>query len=581
MAPPSTLQSHYRRRGLPASARRLVAAAAIISTVLAAIAAIAGRAAAAPAKSGTSSTATATTATGRWWSNKIKAAKAAAAAAAATATSTSLFVAKASSSSAAVNLAVGAKYAATTSTSVKTSTTNSRSSVPCVTSKSTSKASTSSTASKITATYGSTTTKSSSSSSTSTRVYGSSTKSSSVVYGTTSTTSSAVYGTSTKTSSSSLSSSAKATYGGSSTTATRTTVTDIGQCPTFAPRSPQPTSVHDLRVDEIQTIMGIGDSVMAGFGARVTSFLQLLSKNPLLEYRGANLATGGDDDSKSLGNSLLHYNPKLLGLSHGTRTFDFCYGPICPTVIEGDNVAVQGLNAAESGAWVSNWPTQYTYIQDHMAQVDSGYNSTFKFVPVVLGFNDLCLGCYNWTQDLLFDADKYESNVRDLLDALRGLVPRAVVLLLSPFDISQLVPIAYSETSCDIIRTVFWVECLCIDPISNDAVNSYARIAELAGKYSQRAVEIAQSYNAEKDPGFAVMVDPQFAALSMSGATPSILSAEDCFHPSKSAHDLLAINAWNNLFVPTSQKTAYDINQSTFVCPTADDRLYIDYGDDS
>ncbi|KAI9357700.1 hypothetical protein DFJ73DRAFT_774726 [Zopfochytrium polystomum] len=360
-------------------------------------------------------------------------------------------------------------------------------------------------------------------------------------------------------------------------TKTRTQVPSIDQCPSLTPRPAKPTSVHDIRPDEIETIMGIGDSILAGFASRVTDLTYLLSHNPLYEYRGVNLATGGDSDSTSLGNLMKHYSPTLKGLSHGERTIDFCYGPICPVVILGDDVPVQGLSAAESGAWVVNWPPQIDYFKKHLPTVDPNYPTSFKFLTVMLAYNDMCLGCFNWTQKLVFEADQYETNLRNLMKSIRANVPRVVVSLVPPFDVGQIQSVANQSPQCKITRDVLGFECVCMDDVTNAAIGSRARMKALAAEYGVRARKIAKEFNALKDPGFAVVFDVQMGYLDVENGPAWLLSAEDCFHPSKKAHDILGINMWNNLFDPIPKKGSYSIYVDKVTCPTEDDRIYIDY----
>ncbi|KAI8850114.1 hypothetical protein BC829DRAFT_173030 [Chytridium lagenaria] len=162
----------------------------------------------------------------------------------------------------------------------------------------------------------------------------------------------------------------------------------INDCPRLPPRSQPPTSVFDLRIDDIQTIMGIGTSAMAGFGARSTSFNipTVILSNPLYEDRGVNFATGGDETSGSLGALIRNFRPSLKGLSLGRRMFEFCFGPVfCLSrgPLFPDNVPVQGLNAAQSGAWISNWDNQIAYFKDHLATVEPNLHRPDNFKLLV------------------------------------------------------------------------------------------------------------------------------------------------------------------------------------------------------
>ncbi|KAJ3277740.1 hypothetical protein HDU76_010187 [Blyttiomyces sp. JEL0837] len=317
---------------------------------------------------------------------------------------------------------------------------------------------------------------------------------------------------------------------------------------------------------------------MASFGARIDKPKELLHTNILYEYRGANFATGGDNDSLSVGAQVRAFNPKLRGLSYGDRVFDFCYGPICAarTLIP-DNVPVQGLNAAESGAWVSNWQPQLSYFHDHLSEVDPLYKTSPKLMILELGYNDLCLGCFNWTQKLEFEADKFEGHLRDMLTALRSSIPNLLVLIMPTFHLSELHSVFIKDDYCKIARTVLAVECICLLETTDFLTGSWAKMDQLADQYAQRARKVSAEFNALKDPSFAILYDNGMNGLNITNGDISLLSKEDCFHPSKKAHDLFATNLWNNLFTPYAQKAPYTLYSTDVVCPTEDDRIIVDY----
>ncbi|KAJ3108379.1 hypothetical protein HDU97_001504 [Phlyctochytrium planicorne] len=354
-------------------------------------------------------------------------------------------------------------------------------------------------------------------------------------------------------------------------------VPDVSQCPPLRPRTSPPKDVRDLRIDDIKTVLGIGDSIMAGFGSRITDARMLFYTNPLLEYRGANFATGGDKDSKSVGNLVKQFSPNLKGLSYGNRLFDFCYGPICParTFLLKDNVPVQGLNAAESGAWVSNYGKQIGYFKDHLLTVDPVAKSDprdYKLLLLVLGYNDLCLGCNDWAANLVFEADKYEANLREALFAIRNTMTNVVVDVISPFNMSQIHPLTETSKHCSLFRKLLFVECLCLN-----GEKTRKKMDEMAGHYFERTRKVADELNALNDPGFAVSFDPGMRGLNLlEGKVGDLLSQEDCFHPSKLAHDLIGLSMWNNLFFPRKDRKDYDISATTYYCPTDDSRIRID-----
>ncbi|KAG1109753.1 hypothetical protein G6F42_015557 [Rhizopus arrhizus] len=68
-------------------------------------------------------------------------------------------------------------------------------------------------------------------------------------------------------------------------------VVDINDCPPLPPRE-RPTSVHDLRIDDIKVIAAMGDSVSAGMLAKNINSTYI-SMSDFIEYRGVSWTMGG------------------------------------------------------------------------------------------------------------------------------------------------------------------------------------------------------------------------------------------------------------------------------------------------
>ncbi|KAI9490243.1 hypothetical protein BDB00DRAFT_917927 [Zychaea mexicana] len=67
---------------------------------------------------------------------------------------------------------------------------------------------------------------------------------------------------------------------------------DISQCPKLQPRKERPTSIHDLRPDDIKAIAAIGDSVIAGVAAK-NDETECLTGESFKQYRGVSYSIGG------------------------------------------------------------------------------------------------------------------------------------------------------------------------------------------------------------------------------------------------------------------------------------------------
>jgi phospholipase B1 len=127
----------------------------------------------------------------------------------------------------------------------------------------------------------------------------------------------------------------------------------IIECPSLTPRSTKPTSVRDLRPDDIRVIGAIGDSITAGFGA--TGLKDVNNPNSissLFEQRGVAWSIGGDPGALTTANYFRRYNPDLYGYSVGEHLANVCMGWFCPPGQYRPNL--DRFNVARSGALVSN-----------------------------------------------------------------------------------------------------------------------------------------------------------------------------------------------------------------------------------
>ncbi|KAJ3103859.1 hypothetical protein HDU97_009778 [Phlyctochytrium planicorne] len=324
----------------------------------------------------------------------------------------------------------------------------------------------------------------------------------------------------------------------------QTTAENINACPALRQRSGRPTSVRDLRIDDIDSVLAIGTSASAALGARETTFsaLAVIYAGVIWEYRGVNFATGGDGDAESVGSFIRHFNPELKGLSFGRRTFEFCFGPgiKCPSrVILKDDVPVQGLNAAQSGAWAVNWPNQMGYFKDNLKNVapQSDQPGNYKLLIVEMGINDICTFCDQTNFPELHTADIYEKTMRAMLDEIRRSIKNVVVVFMAMFDLKSLIKLNSSIQYCKAAKSVFQI-CDCIYSNTDKA-------AELLDEYLRRIQKLVKEVNDLNDPSFAAIYDPGLRNFDFSkGQATKLLSAVDCFHPSKYSHGRVARGIW-------------------------------------
>ncbi|CCO35616.1 hypothetical protein BN14_09734 [Rhizoctonia solani AG-1 IB] len=198
-----------------------------------------------------------------------------------------------------------------------------------------------------------------------------------------------------------------------------TYVTDISQCPSVAPRTTPPKSVHDLRPDDFSVAMAVGDSITAG------AFAQGINRENLLlnfvEFRGLSYAGGGDAGAITVPNIIKHYNKTLIGASKGVNLgIELCFGPLCPIGPVGWNQPVDQLNAAQSGALASNLLHE---VRDYLVpQVKAAgiAANRFKYLSFQIGSNDLCQLCL--AADALLGPgtqSDFEANIRETLEYVR------------------------------------------------------------------------------------------------------------------------------------------------------------------
>ncbi|KAI7864703.1 hypothetical protein BDF14DRAFT_1731692 [Spinellus fusiger] len=206
-------------------------------------------------------------------------------------------------------------------------------------------------------------------------------------------------------------------------------------CPLLTPRLSPPTSVKDLRPDDIRVIAGIGDSVMAGFAAKGIK-TRFISTNTFQEDRGVSFAMGGDDGAVTIPNLFQFYSRDLYGSSVGSQLITVCFGPgFCP---KGQyRPKIGGLNAAQSGARSANLDHEIDYL---IKQLDEGYKSKaikktdWKFLTFFVGSNDVCHSCF--VPESL--PQSFSIDILAAIDRLRLTIPYVLVQIVGLFHIDQI-----------------------------------------------------------------------------------------------------------------------------------------------
>ncbi|KAJ3022909.1 hypothetical protein HKX48_004953 [Thoreauomyces humboldtii] len=349
-----------------------------------------------------------------------------------------------------------------------------------------------------------------------------------------------------------------------------TTVANITECPALTPRSAVPTSVTDIRPDDIKVYMAIGDSITAGCFEEGWDGLKTVDEN-----RSRSWSTGGAAGTSTIANFMSQYNSKMSGASTGDNLLEICYGILCPAAVFppyqkswGYNMALSGATASDLSLEVSNLVKQVK--ADGIVDVANDW----KFLTILIGANDMCLACSN-----LMSPDTYEATVRASIEALRAAFPRMIVHISTMFKVSEVYGITKQVPYCATLRNLGgFVECPCAFTGKDTWLGGYwrSKMDQAADAWNERIMSIAASY-VGKYNDFAVIADPGTGGTSISDFGVDYISQVDCFHPSALAHAMLARGSWNNLFHTLATKaTSYVISDTVpLYCPTDSDRIQV------
>ncbi|KAJ3183707.1 hypothetical protein HDU85_002136 [Gaertneriomyces sp. JEL0708] len=346
-------------------------------------------------------------------------------------------------------------------------------------------------------------------------------------------------------------------------------VNDIRQCPPL-PKRTVPSSVKDLRPDDFKAIMALGDSITAGFAAEG---LQLNPIENLFENRGLSFSMGGDRGAISLANMFKTYSSGLRGASTGDRIVSYCGGSFCPPGQYRDD---DYFNAAQSGAKVQNLDYEANWLIGRVkADRNINIQNDWKFLQILIGANDMCGVC----KDGKLTGDVYERQLRAVLEKIRTNLPRTVVNVMSIFKVSQVWDLTKNEFDCKVKRAIglkYLCECAFPDGDTASGVAKRKVMDDYANEWNARLFKLVDEYRGKYDD-FAVVADPAGANTPLTQYKEDFVSNLDCFHPATSAHQFMAKNLWNNLFLSSANKQQkWGTNMKPQIyCPTEADRIQV------
>ncbi|KAI9322740.1 hypothetical protein BX666DRAFT_1849325 [Dichotomocladium elegans] len=284
------------------------------------------------------------------------------------------------------------------------------------------------------------------------------------------------------------------------------------RCPQLRPRPHKSAlSVQDLRPDDISAVIGIGDSVMAGFAAKGITNGRFLSINTLNEDRGVSFAMGGDRAAITLPNIIHYYSPGLVGSSVGRHLLSICFGDqFCPYGQYRESIDV--LNAAQSGARSLNLNHEIDYLLDRLEEyyrVGTLKPTDWKLLTFFIGSNDLCHACAVPTSLPIPFAVDVSAAIERISRTIRNVFIQALCLYFLTVGVMSIDQIfiatqAYPEYCQPFEGSTFVMhdhECMCAHSDANRTIMS-----ELTPQYNAALEEIVGRY--PPNDSFAVVYQP-------------------------------------------------------------------------
>jgi len=321
-----------------------------------------------------------------------------------------------------------------------------------------------------------------------------------------------------------------------------------------------PRNVHNLHINNIDVVIGMGDSITAGFGIKGTIGLYH-------EYRGRSWSMGGDKGQLTLPNLIRYYNPNIRGYSIGSHKLEVCYDTKCNTEYY---PKLDNYNSAQSGSTTNNLIHQIEYLKKRVNVSDK--IDKWKLITLLIGANDLCGICSN--ND--FQPELFRKNLREALFELKNNFPKSFVNMVLIFKVTDAYILSRDTFYCRALHTIFPVECPCVFNLMNGKKDRHI-IDYYTFIYQNITRDVVYEVNT-KDPSgnFTITIQPMFSMANISDFTIDFLSTLDCFYPSLEAHQSMAISLWNNLFLHPLKKETF-IQYPDLKCPQNNSILYSNY----
>lgn len=325
---------------------------------------------------------------------------------------------------------------------------------------------------------------------------------------------------------------------------------EIEHCPALRKRAREPEDVRDLRPDDIEFVMAMGDSATAAFGAGLFS-RPWQTHSMMCEWRGSSFSIGADEGMPTLFNFVKHYNPDVWGGSEGKRLIPMCLSTIICHAYDGTHhPKTDRLNGAVSASRVTDLWIQTKFLDNQLDAYGLGARERWKMLTIFIGTYDSC------SQVCLpgggtSPIPKALRILKNTLEEIKRKFPKTIVNILSAPDISGLKEFMDSNPRCYPSHAAIQRSCPCSARMGEEGQQ---KMKEWIGKWNEGIEKIAREFNVRerKDADAkgrpmqcGVMVSPIFKEGEFPKSMPQdFASPFDCFHPSLKAHRSMAIGIW-------------------------------------
>jgi phospholipase B1 len=183
-----------------------------------------------------------------------------------------------------------------------------------------------------------------------------------------------------------------------------------------------------------------------------------------------------------------------------------CYGPLCfPYQYKPEKDV---FNAAQSGAMIPDLKKhEFKYLYEQLTKNPKvNLKEDWKLLTILIGYNDLCLGCSDDVPYLT--ADDFESNLRDILEEVHSKIPRVFVNLVQLFNLSMVYEKSKNIPHCKDIHRILPIECLCIFADGEIGDKLRRDVDELGSQYNKRLRKVAAEFRGRGYSDFSVVAQP-------------------------------------------------------------------------